>query len=187
MMAVMVRLPVMIRPTLALILALTLPATGTLLTQATVRYETPDTWVESPPASSMRVAEFRLPRVPGDPEDAELIVFYFGGSGGSVEANLERWIGQIEQPDGRSSFEVASTTGFDVNGVAVTVLDVPGTYVAAVNPSSTTRLNKPNFRLLAAVLESQAGPYFFKLIGPDRTVARWDDTFTAFLRSIRVE
>jgi hypothetical protein len=178
----MVRLPLALSLTLVF-----LTATGALFAQATLRYETPDDWVESPSASPMRVAEFRLPRVPGDPEDAELVVFYFGGSGGSVEANLERWIGQIEQPDGRSSFEVASTTGFDADGAAVTVLDVPGTYVAAVSPGSATRLNKPNFRLLAAVVESQAGPYFFKLIGTDRTVARWDGTFTTFLRSIRVE
>ena len=93
----------------------------------------------------------------------------------------------MEQPDGRSSFEVASTTGFDANGLAVTVLDVPGIYVAAVSPGSVTRLSKPDFRLLAAVVETPAGPYFFKLTGPARTVARWDDRFAAFLRSVQVD
>ena len=127
------------------------------------------------------------PRTPSSARGQPHVVFYFGGSGGSVEANLQRWIGQMEQPDGRSSFEMTSTRGFDANGLRVTVLDVPGTYVAAVSPGSTTRLNKPNFRLLAAIVETPAGPYFFKLIGPDRTVARWDNQFSAFLRSVRVE
>ena len=146
------------------------PTTSSAVGQPALRYDAPDDWIEQPSASPMRVTEFRLPRVPGDPEDAELVVFYFGGSGGSVEANLQRWIGQMEQPDGRSSFEVASTTAFEANGLAVTVLDVPGIYVAAVSPESATRLSRPNFRLLAAVVETPVGPYFFKLTGPDRTV-----------------
>jgi hypothetical protein len=31
----------------------------------------------------MRVAEFALPRADGDTEDAQLVVYYFGGSGGA--------------------------------------------------------------------------------------------------------
>jgi hypothetical protein len=166
-----------------LLLATTTGAAG----QSPLQYDAPDGWVERHPESPMRVIEFQLPRVPGDAEDAELVVFYFGGSGGSVETNLDRWIGQMEQPDGRSSFEVASTIGFEANGLAVTVLDVAGTYVAPVSSASDTRFNKPRFRLLAAVVETSVGPYFFKLTGPNRTIARWDQPFGAFLRSVRVE
>jgi hypothetical protein len=153
----------------------------------TLRYEAPAEWTEQASASPMRVTEFQLPRVAGDAEHVELVVFYFGGSGGSVDANLQRWVNQMEQPDGRSSFEVASTTGFDANGLAVTLLDVPGTYVAAVRPGAGTQLNKPDFRLLAAVVETPAGPYFFKLTGPARSVARWDKPFAAFLRTVSVD
>ena len=174
----------MVRTALAVLL---LATTSSAVGQQTLRYDAPDDWTERPPESPMRVTEFRLPRVPGDAEDAELVVFYFGGSGGSIEANLQRWIGQMEQPDGRPSFEVAATTGFETNGLTVTVLDVPGTYVAAISPGATSRLNKANFRLMAAVVETPAGPYFFKLTGPDRTVARWDNRFLAFLRSVRVD
>ena len=157
------------------------------LGQPSLQYDVPDAWLERPTSSPMRVTEFQLPKVPGDAEDGELVVFYFGGGGGSVEANLERWVNQMEQPDGRSSFEVASTTGFDANGLNVTLLEVPGTYVAAVNPGSPTRLNKPQFRLLAAVVETPGGPYFFKLTGPNRTVSRWENSFITFLRSARVQ
>ena len=166
-------------------LAATLAAPGAA--QPTLRYEPPRDWIEEPAASPMRVAQFRLPRVPGDPEDGELVVFYFGGSGGTVEANLQRWIGQMEQPDGGSSFAVASTTAFDANGLDVTLLDVPGTYVAAVRPGAAERFEKPDFRLLAAVVETPAGPWFFKLTGPVRTIARWNAAFGEFLRTARVE
>jgi hypothetical protein len=172
---------------MALALAALLVTATTAINAQTLRYDAPDEWNEQAPASSMRVTEFQLPRVAGDAEDVELVVFYFGGSGGSVEANLQRWVNQMEQPDGRSSFEVAATTGFDANGLAVTVLDVAGTYVAAVRPGSPTQLNKPDFRLLAAVVETPVGPYFFKLTGPARSVARWDRPFAAFLRTVSVD
>ncbi len=160
---------------------------GSAAGQSVLRYDPPGDWIEEPAPSAMRVTQFRLPKVPGDPEDGELVVFYFGGSGGTVDANLQRWIGQMEQPDGRSSFAVASTTAFDADGLDVTLLDVPGTYVAAVRPGAAERLDKPDFRLLAAVVETPLGPYFFKLTGPARTIARWDASFSTFLRTVRVE
>src|SRR5438309_1885424 len=84
----------------------------------------PDGWRQSPPSSSMRVAEFTLPRAAGDAEDAQLVVYYFGGSGGSVDANMQRWVGQIQQPDGRPSSAASKKETRTVNGLAVTLVDV---------------------------------------------------------------
>ena len=147
----------------------------------------PTEWMSEPVQSPMRLAQFSLQRADGDVEDAELGVFYFGGSGGTVEANLQRWTNQMVQPDGQTSEEVATTTSFTVNELPVTLLDVPGTYVATVRPGSGMRYNKPLFRLKAAVVETPSGPYFFKMVGPDRTVLAWNDQFTAFLESMRYE
>src|SRR5258705_6661060 len=75
-----------------------------------IKAKVPSEWTEQTPSSSMRKAQYVLPKVAGDGEDGELAVFYFGmGQGGSVEANIERWIGQIAQPDGSSSKEKAKT------------------------------------------------------------------------------
>jgi hypothetical protein len=70
------------------------------LLAARLTFTTPEGWRPSQPSSSMRVAEFTLPHATGDAEDAQFVVYYFGGSGGSVEANMQRWIGQIQQADG---------------------------------------------------------------------------------------
>ena len=40
---------------------------------------------------------------------------------------------------------------------------------------------------MAAVVETPLGPYFFKLVGPDRTVVRWETSFAMMLESIRLE
>jgi hypothetical protein len=156
--------------------------------QAALKYDAPRGWTTRQAASSMRVAEFVLPRAQGDAEDAELIVYFFGGQGGAVQANIDRWIGQMSQPDGRPSSAVAKTsTTQSRSGLKVTLVDVSGTYVAETMPGGGARHNKPNFRLRAAIVDTPRGPYFVKLTGPAPTVARWDDAFRGFVASLRVE
>ena len=158
-----------------------------LLAPAALKFDIPTGWVSKPPASSMRVADFTLPKAAGDAEDGQLAVYFFGGTGGSVQANLDRWISQMTQPDGKASKDVAKTTTMKTkSGLAVTIVDLPGTYVAEVTPGSAERFNKPGFRLRAAVVETPEGPYFVKLTGPAKTIAQWDASFVAFVSSIRV-
>ena len=155
---------------------------------AALKFDAPKGWVSKTPASSMRVAEFVLAKAPGDAEDATVTVYFFGGQGGSVQANLDRWIGQMAQPDGKPSKDVAKTSNMQTaTGLKVSLVDVSGTYVAEVTPGSTERLNKPGFRQIAAVVETPDGPYFVKLTGPAGTVAKWKDSLDAFLKSLRVE
>ena len=177
----------LLRATLAAALAACLSAGQAGAVQGGLRFDAPPEWLVQAPSSTMRVAEFLLPRLEGDVEDGELVVFYFGGGGGTVEANLERWTNQMLQPDGTPSAEVATTTSFLVGDLPVTLLDVPGTFAAEVRPGSRMHYYKPDFRLLAAVVETPAGPYFFKLTGPDRTVRRWADSFEAAIESARLE
>jgi len=150
-------------------------------------FVTPDGWTSTPPASSMRVAEFTLPRAPGDGEDAQLIVYYFGGSGGSVDANIQRWIAQIEQADGRPSGAVAKKESRQVNGLTVSLVDLSGTYTAETAPGSAAHHNKPHFRMRAGVVDTPRGPYFIKLIGPEQTIARWDGAFNQFVGSLKAQ
>jgi len=167
---------------------LTLATAATAVTAtAALKFDPPAGWVSRTPSSSMRVAEYTLPRVGSDAEDADVTVYFFGSTqGGTVQANIDRWMTQMVQPDGRASKDVAKTTSFKTkSGLAVTLLDVSGTYVAEVRPGSAERFNKPGFRLKAAVVETPGGPYFVRLTGPAATAAKWDAAFLAFLQSAR--
>ena len=145
-------------------------------------YSAPDGWTPKAASSSMRVAEFVLPRAEGDAEDGDLVVYFFGGSGGSVEANIERWLGQVQRPAGAPEPKRESRK---VNGLAVTLLDVSGTYTAEVRPGSTERHNKPGYRMRTAVIETPRGPYFVKLVGPAKTIERWNAAFGKFIESMQ--
>ena len=154
---------------------------------ATLTFSAPAGWKATGPSSPMRVAQFVLPRAAGDAADADLVVYYFGGSGGTVEANIERWLGQMRQPDGKPSSAVAKRDTRTINGLKVTLVDVGGTYVAEMTPGSAQRHNSPDFRLRAAVIETPNGPYFIKLTGPSRTVAANEKTFEQFLNSVKYQ
>jgi len=175
------------RRMVTLALTIGLAAAAALTASAALKFDPPAGWVSKTPSSTMRVAEFTLPRAGADAEDAEVTVYFFGsGQGGTVQANLDRWMGQMTQPGGRASKDLAKTTSFKTkSGLAVTLLDVTGTYVAEVRPGSTERFNKPGFRLRAAVIGTPGGPYFVKLTGPAATVAKWDAAFLAFVQSAR--
>lgn len=147
-------------------------------------FKAPPAWHSRPAASSMRVAEFAIPHAAGDPEDAELVVYYFGAQGGgSAQANIDRWIAQMQRPDGRGDSD-ARTESRTIHGLSVSTVDVSGTYVAEVRPGSGEHYNKPDFRLRAAVVTTPNGPYYIKLTGPAHTVAAAGPAFDALLASL---
>lgn len=149
-----------------------------------LHYKAPDGWLTEHPSSSMRVAQYKLPKADGDSEDASLVLYYFGATqGGSAQANIDRWISQIQQPDGSSSKDKSKTETLTVNGLRVTTVDVSGTYTAEMAPGSSTLHNDANYRLRAAVIETPKGNYFLKLVGPAKTVGRWEQSFSDYLKS----
>jgi len=171
-------MPILVAASLALLLQA--PA-------AALKYDMPEGWTSRPPSSKMRVAEFVLPRVAGDVEDATLVVTFFGGQGGSVQANYDRWLTQMAQPDGRASKDVAKTSVLKTHDLTVSIMDLPGTFVAETAPGSTERYHKPGFHLTGAVIEGKGGPFFVRLVGPEKTVAKWDASVQTFFKSLRVE
>ncbi|MCG8607527.1 hypothetical protein MJD09_21410 [bacterium] len=150
-----------------------------------ISWTSPPAWTIETPTSSFRKAQFRLLRTQDDPEDATCIVFHFGGEGGGVQANLDRWASQFTQPDGSASLEAAKTERVTVNGLKQTRLDLSGTYLFKTTPMSPHHTEKPNFRMLAAVVESSSGPWFVKLVGPVATVSKWEQSYKQFMDSFQ--
>ncbi len=131
----------------------------------------------------MRAAEYTLPAVNG--EAPLMTVFYFGpGQGGSVDDNLNRWISQFSQPDGRDSNAVAKRATQQVNGMRVTTVDLTGTF-AGMSPMQAPGAPKTDQRLLGAIVEGPEGPVFFKLTGPVVGIESGKPAFEALIQSLR--
>lgn len=157
---------------------------------ALLRYEAPAGWQQEPVRSSMRRDQYRLPRVEGDDEDGLLTVFHFGpGGGGGVEANVERWRGQFSGADGGPVADDAfSREETQVGGLKITVVEVRGrfgTHTMGAGGEDTTPVN--DYALLGAIVETPAGPWFFKALGPAATIEKHRAGFMELLRSMRVE
>lgn len=148
----------------------------------------PAGWKSVETTSSMRRAQFSLPKAEGDKNDAELIVYYFGqAGGGGVQANLDRWYGQFKQPDGSDTKDKAKSSKKKTDGMDITVVDVSGTYVAPKqigNPAAGS-YNEKDYRMLAGIVPAPDGDHFFKLVGPAKTVAKWAKDFDAMIASIK--
>ena len=141
-----------------------------------IKWMVPRAWSDLP-GSSMRVATYKVPG-PKGAEAGEVAVFFFGpGQGGSVDANVERWSRQFEgtpKPD-RSQKRV--------NGLAVTMVRLGGTYLAPGGPMMQSQGKRPDFRLLGVIVEAPEGLVFFKLTGPAATVGAAQADFDALVAS----
>ena len=123
--------------------------------------------------SSSTSSPFRAAK--GDTADGRLTVM---AAGGGVEANIDRWYGQFTQPDGGSTRDRAKVKKIKVGRRG----RAPGRYLGHVQGSA--RPDGPG-RRAAQVSHAgrdhrhqDAGNYFIKFYGPERTVA---DNEKAFL------
>jgi hypothetical protein len=85
-------------------------------------------------------------------------------AGGTVDANVTRWIGQFDS-EGQKT---AKKSTRKVGAFTITIVEVRGTFSGGMGkPPSTSE-----WALLGAIVTSEAedAPYFFKLVGPAKSV-----------------
>ncbi|MBE0566022.1 MAG: hypothetical protein IH621_08705 [Krumholzibacteria bacterium] len=136
----------------------------------------------------MRQAQYRLAPVADDTAPAEVNVFYFGPtSGGGVEANLQRWIGQMILPAGTDPATAVTRSTFTADGMAGHLVTVDGDYKAGgmrpMGGSDDEILS--GYRLVGVVVEGPQGSLFFKLTGPLATAKAMEDDLLAMVRGAR--
>lgn len=143
----------------------------------------PLSWVPTPPANSMRLAEFKAP-VAGQ-EAAEAVVFFFPpGQGGPQDMNIARWASQFTDGKGAPVKPVVSKT--IINNMAVTRIELSGNYSRGVGMGSTEGAVKANQVLLAAIVTTpMQGNVTFHFFGPQASVKKQKESFEAVLKSIR--
>lgn len=156
---------------------------GPTASVAGVSWTVPSGW-ESGPERPMRAATYFI----GEGANrGDCAVFFFGpGQGGSVEDNITRWIGQFNQPDGSDPKDKAAINKETIDGMAVTIIDMSGTYTASMGgPMSGQKEDRPGYRMLGAIIEAPQGPVFFKLTGPEAVVTAAEENFNAMVHSIQ--
>ena len=125
----------------------------------------PSRWLAVDPGA-MLFAKFSI--ASGDAK-TDVNVSSFAGDGGGLEANVNRWRGQLGLP----AISEILTTSFDVPGGKAIVVDYTGT---------DSKTGKPA-RLVGAVVPQNGQTWFYKLMGDETVVAQQKDAFIKFIQS----
>jgi hypothetical protein len=171
--------------TYAVLACLAVSSAGLMAESAAgISWTAPAGWKPQGPRP-MRAATYLIAPAAGDSTGAECVVNYFGpGQGGGVDANIERWKGQVQGPDGRPA--LAKVEKRTVRNTPMTVIDSAGSYTGMGGPMAAASKAVPGYRLLGAIVEGPGGTVFFKLTGPARTIAAQQKSFDQLLASIRL-
>ncbi|MBL0194940.1 MAG: hypothetical protein IPQ09_12065 [Myxococcales bacterium] len=140
-------------------------------------WKAPARWQQVPNASTMRLATYRVPRAPGDTEDAELTIMQ---AGGSVEANAQRWIGQFG-PEGAKTAKQSTRT---VGTLAVAIVEVEGKFAGGMGREGR---EDERWAMLGAIIQTTGMPHFFKLTGPVKSVKSARAEFDALVASVSLK
>lgn len=145
---------------------------------ADVAWDAPARWQKAENPSPMRKATYKVPHAAGDTEDAELSV---SQAGGTVDMNLQRWAGQF----GKTAADVKRKEK-KVGDLKVTVAEIHGTFAGSGMPGAPASGPKDKYAMLAAIVETNP-PTFFKLTGPDKTVAAAQAEFDKLIDGLHMK
>ena len=132
---------------------------------ADLAWTAPADWATKP-LGQMRKGSYA---VKGDGGEADLSITAFPGATGGLEANLNRWRGQVGLPPQSPDEVTAATEKFDTNGLPVILVDYAGN----------------GNRLVGAIIAYGGNSWFFKLMGPDAVVAGQKAAFVQFLHTVK--
>ena len=151
--------------------------------QDNYRLTVPPTWIRQEPKSRIVEHEFSIAAAAGDPAGARVTMM---SAGGSVEANIDRWIGQFTQPDGSATRDRAQVQQQTVAKQTVHQVDVSGTFQDQPGGPFGPKVERPGYRMLAAIIATEKGGNFFvKLYGPAKTVETAKASFDSLLASLQ--
>jgi hypothetical protein len=124
-----------------------------------IEWTAPARWKSVPNPSAMRLATYKIPHAAGDAEDPELSITQVGGS---VDSNIERWIGQFDAAGQKS----AKKTTKKVKDWKVTFVEIEGAFSGGMSGGGP----QSGWALLGAIVETPGMPHFFKMTGPAKSV-----------------
>ena len=140
-------------------------------------WDAPASFVKSDNPSPMRKATYKAPKVGADSDQPELAVTV---AGGSVDANIQRWVGQFDGPGDKSLVKEQRKIG----PLDITIVQMKGAFNGGGMPGAPAGV-KSGYALLAAIVPLGDQSWFFKMIGPEASVNAAKKDFDTLVGSLR--
>ncbi len=162
----------------------TFTLSGTPITLAGVTLIPASEWADFGP-SGMRKASYAFGPLEGETDSATVTVFYFGADGGgTIQANLDRWAGQMSPAEGADSSSFVQRGEMISGGMKTHLIKVNGSYNAG-GMMSGTPVVKDNYTMIGAVIEAPEGNIFLKLTGPTKTANAMGEAMIEMLKAVK--
>ncbi len=155
---------------------------------APLLWDVPPTWTSNTarPGSAQKAA-YRVPKAGDAKAEAEVVVVFLGtGSVGDVDKTFGLWSAEFESPDNAAP----TRAPLDGGRFPIDTLEAAGKYKVGVGPQVGRQKKNPmqmmreHYRLVGAVVKTpDRGNWFFKMTGPEDTVAASRDAFLSMVRS----
>jgi hypothetical protein len=145
----------------------------------------PASWTRKEPASKIVEVEFSVPPSKGDDTPGRLTAM---GAGGSIESNVDRWVGQFVGPDGGPARAVRDKT--TVAGCEILIVDLKGTYKDSPGGpfAGGKTIMRENYRMVGAIIQTKdRGNYFLKYYGPINTITEDKKAFQEMVMSLKLK
>jgi hypothetical protein len=184
----------MLRTPGALLLAVVLiaPAAGgdkTTVTLDGLKSDVPPAWKTKTSPFKTRLYTFTVPKAEGDERETEVQIISFGkdNDGGGLAANIKRWKGMFDAPEGKTIDDVSKQETFNVGSAKVTTLDIQGIYLDKFPPfdPNAKTIRRPEYRRVNVFFDSEGGTYFIIFVGPAKTVAQNKKAFDDWLKGFK--
>jgi len=145
----------------------------------------PANWQRKEPANRIVEVEFAVPPVKDDKTPGRLTAM---GASGTVDANVDRWVGQFIGAGGAAAKPQRDKT--TVGSAEVEIVDLAGTYKDSPGGpfAGGKTINRENYRMLGAIIQTKdAGNYFLKLYGPKATIDESAEGFRKMVKDMKVK
>lgn len=136
-------------------------------------FERPESWKWVKPEGSFRAAQLEK-SVSGKPPVVMVFSRFPAGAGGTVQANVERWVGQFSKTTYPPEVQTIPGKVCPVTRVKVRGSLKDGT------PGGPEK-GIPDALLLGAILEAEGGMIVVKIVGPESALTREEKTFDGLI------
>ncbi len=151
-------------------------------------FAVPEGWTKKQPQTRIVEAELATPAAKAAGADAAGGRLTAMGAGGSVQANIDRWVGQFAGEGGAAV--MPKLDKLNVSGCEVQVIDLSGTYKDTPGGpfAGGKTVMRENYRMLAAIVQTKdAGLYFLKLYGPKPAIDEAEKGFFEMIKSLKLK
>ncbi len=159
------------------------------LAQGKLSLVVPADWKPVPPKSSIVEYEFMAPKSESKAEmQARVTVMQ---AGGGVQANVDRWYGQFEQPDKSSTKDKAKVEKFEVAGSTVHFVDISGIYKDSMGGgpfAPKPSVLRTNYRKVGAIIQlKDSGDFYLTITGPNAVVEKQIASMKKMLQEMKAK